>query len=210
MRAGEHACVRAGEHTRAAAERRGSDLVRASPQDFLHTDVIPGLSYQIVIVFLFVTPVQFYFGLPFYSKAWASLKHGAANMDVLVVLGTSVAYFYSVFFTVLSIRTAGDVGRDNACFETSAMLINFMLLGRYLETCAKGRASEAVSQLLTLQPPTALKILGGQAGLGSTEQTEEVPAASLVPGDVVKVTARAHPTTPAHMAVARGEQTGTR
>ena len=85
-----------------------------------------------ILVILFVTPVQFIFGLPFYRKAFSALRHGSANMDVLVVLGTTVAYPYSLYFTVYSIRTAGAVGRENLCFETSAMLINFMLLGRGL------------------------------------------------------------------------------
>ena len=165
-------------------------LPNAGPQpvrNLLAHDLIPGLSVQIVVVFLCVTPVQFWFGLPFYRKAWSAIKSGAANMDVLVVLGTTVAYVYSIVFTLLSIRTAGAVGRDNACFETSAMLINFMLLGKYLETSAKGRASEAVSQLLTLQPPTALKVKGGQEGMGKAEVLEEVDASSLLQADVVKV-----------------------
>jgi len=168
----------------------------------LHRDVIPGLSVQVLLVFAFVTPVQFYYGLPFYRKAWSALKHGSANMDVLVVLGTTVAYLYSLFFTILSISTAGAVGRNDTCFETSAMLINFMLLGKYLETSAKGRASEAVSQLLNLQPPTALKVVGGQDGLGVSEVLEEVPAASLLPGDVVKVLPGA--TVPADGVVVQG------
>jgi Cu+-exporting ATPase len=171
-------------------------------QDFLAQDVIPGLSVTVVLVVAFVTPVQFYFGLPFYRKAWSALKHGATNMDVLVVLGTSVAYVYSLFFTFLSISTAGSVGRDDTCFETSAMLINFMLLGKYLETSAKGRASEAVSQLLSLQPPTALKVQGGQSGLGTAEVIDNVPAASLLPGDVVKVLPGA--TVPADGVVVQG------
>ena len=132
-------------------------------------------------------------------------------MDVLVVLGTSVAYFYSVFFTVLSVSYPGEVAADNTCFETSAMLITFMLLGRYLEAAAKGRASEAVSKLLTLQPPTALKVVGGVAkmgqgagqGAGQPEQTVEVDAASLVPSDVAKVLPGG--TIPADGVVVQGE-----
>ena len=165
-------------------------LPAAGPEpvkEFLAYDVIPGLSIEMILVILFVTPVQFIFGLPFYRKAFSALRHGSANMDVLVVLGTTVAYLYSLYFTVYSIRTAGAVGRENLCFETSAMLINFMLLGRYLETSAKRRASEAVSQLLTLQPPSALRVIGGQSAMGKSELLEDVAAAKLVPQDVVKV-----------------------
>jgi Cu+-exporting ATPase len=168
----------------------------------IERDVIPGLSVEIIVVFLCVTPVQFGFGLPFYRRAYTALKHGSANMDVLVVLGTTVAYIYSVFFTLLSIHTGGTVGRNNACFETSAMLISFMLLGKYLETSAKGKASEAVSKLLTLQPPTALRVEGGEGGMGSSEVVSEVAASSLVPGDVVKVVPGA--TIPADGVVVQG------
>jgi len=156
-------------------------------KDFLHQEPIDGLSAQVILLFLLVTPVQFGFGAPFFKKAFLALKAGAANMDVLVVLGTSVAYFYSVFFTILSIHTHGEVGADNTCFETSAMLITFMLLGKYLETAAKGRASEAVSKMLTLQPPTALKVMGGEAKIGEAEVIKEVDVNTLIPNDVVKV-----------------------
>ena len=125
----------------------------------------------------------------------------------LALSGTSVAYFYSLFFTILSIRSGGRVGEDNTCFETSAMLITFMLLGKFLETAAKGRASEAVSKLLTLQPPTALKVVGGEAAVIAKDKTpeavEEVPAASLLPTDVVKVFPGA--TIPADGIVVAGE-----
>jgi len=159
----------------------------AGLKQWFRYEPIDGLTMQVILLFILVTPVQFGFGAPFFRKAFKALKAGAANMDVLVVLGTSVAYFYSVFFTALSIRTHGKVGSDNTCFETSAMLITFMLLGKYLETAAKGRASEAVSKMLTLQPPTALKVVGGEGAIGEGEVTEEVDVNMLVPGDVAKV-----------------------
>ena len=83
------------------------------------------------------------------------------------------------------------------------MLITFMLLGKYLETAAKGRASEAVSKLLTLQPPTALKVRGGEQGIGASEVVEEVDAQTLLPDDVVKVLPGA--TIPADGIVVKGE-----
>ena len=66
-------------------------------------------------------------------------------MDVLVVLGTSTAYAYSIFFTLLSISTGGGVGSENSCLESSAMLIMFMLLGKYLEASAKRKTSEVIN-----------------------------------------------------------------
>ena len=87
---------------------------------------------------------------------YAALSHGATNMDVLVALGSSAAYFYSLTFTVLSITSEGLQGENKQCFETSAMLITFILAGKSLEATARGKASEAMTALLTLQPPTAL------------------------------------------------------
>ena len=83
---------------------------RRPQRDYLNSDIIPGLSIQVTLLFILVTPVQFGYGWPFFKKAYKALKAGAANMDVLVVMGTSVAYFYSVFFTILSIHSAGRVG----------------------------------------------------------------------------------------------------
>jgi len=134
---------------------------------FLMTPIIPGLDWGTLLVLALVTLVQFGFGWPFFVRAYKSLVTGAANMDVLIVMGTSVAYLYSLFFLTLSIRSHGQLGTDNTCFETSSTLICFMLLGRFLEAAAKGRASEAISRLITLQPRTALRVAGGEAALNT-------------------------------------------
>ena len=123
---------------------------------------------------LLATAVQFSAGLAFYRGAWASLKNRSANMDVLVALGTSAAYFYSLLahFGLLG------PGRE-VFFETSAMLIAFIRLGKYLETRARGKAGEALKKLLRLQADKACLV---------TEQGEkEVPASILREGDVVLV-----------------------
>eukprot|EP00900_Chrysochromulina_parva_P014690 jgi/Chrpa1/23221/Chrysochromulina_OHIO_Genome00011452-RA len=169
---------------------------------FLMTPIIPGLDWGTLLVLALVTLVQFGFGWPFFVRAYKSLVTGAANMDVLIVMGTSVAYLYSLFFLTLSIRSHGQLGTDNTCFETSSTLICFMLLGRFLEAAAKGRASEAISRLITLQPRTALRVAGGEAALntalggsshGALEEVtaqhgalEEVPAGSLMPRDTAQ------------------------
>ncbi|KOO24505.1 copper-transporting ATPase [Chrysochromulina tobinii] len=196
---------------------------------FLMTPIIPGLDWGTLLVLALVTLVQFGFGWPFFVRAYKSLVTGAANMDVLIVMGTSVAYLYSLFFLTLSIRSHGQLGTDNTCFETSSTLICFMLLGRFLEAAAKGRASEAISRLITLQPRTALRVAGGEAALntalggssrGALEEVpagslmprdaqhgalEEVPAGSLMPRDVVKVLPGA--IVPADGVVVAGEST---
>ena len=123
---------------------------------FLGTLVTPGLPLSTVFLFLLVTPVLFGFGYPFFRRAAASLRAGSANMDVLVVLGTSVAYVYSVFFTCLSIRTQGTVGVDSTCFETAAMLITFMLFGKFLEVrCSPLRLSPPLPVLAPSRQPIA-------------------------------------------------------
>ena len=148
----------------------------------LSVSVLPGLDVSVLLLWILTTPVQFGFGLRFYRSAYAelshgatnllglhadcmliasliryaALSHGATNMDVLVALGSSAAYFYSLTFTVLSITSEGLQGENKQCFETSAMLITFILAGKSLEATARGKASEAMTALLTLQPPTAL------------------------------------------------------
>lgn len=94
----------------------------------------------------FATIVQFYSGYPFYRGAYHNLKTGGANMDVLVSLGTSAAYFYS-FYNMFQ--------HKDLYFETSATLITLVLLGKFLEARATAKASDAIKKLLNLIPPTA-------------------------------------------------------
>jgi len=116
--------------------------------------------------------VQFIAGAPFYKGAWHALRNGSANMDVLVALGTSAAYFYSLV-AVLVLRSA------HLYFEVSAILITLILLGKYLEALAKGRTSEAIRKLIGLQPRTARVVRSGAE--------MEVPIAEVSVGDIVLV-----------------------
>jgi len=123
---------------------------------------------------LLATAVQFSAGLAFYRGAWASLVNRSANMDLLVALGTSAAYFYSLaaYFGFLG-------SRQGVFFETSAMLIAFIRLGKYLEARARGKAGEALKKLLHLQADSAHLV---------TETGEEdIPASILRVGDLVMV-----------------------
>ncbi|MGE5381421.1 MAG: heavy metal translocating P-type ATPase [Methylocystaceae bacterium] len=114
--------------------------------------------------------VQFIAGAPFYSGAYHALINKSANMDVLVALGTSAAYFYSLG-SVLS------MSHPHLYFEVSAILITLILLGKYLEARAKGRTSDAIRKLIGLQPKTARVIRG--------DKETEIPVAELIVGDVV-------------------------
>jgi Cu+-exporting ATPase len=91
------------------------------------------------------TPVQFWAGRRFYRGAWGALKHGQANMNTLVVMGTSAAYLYSAVAAVAPGLFAA--GRADVYFDTSALIVTLILLGRLLEARAKGRTNEAIKKL---------------------------------------------------------------
>ncbi|GAB3290458.1 heavy metal translocating P-type ATPase [Pseudidiomarina andamanensis] len=123
------------------------------------------------------TPVQFIIGWQFYKGSYTALRGGAANMDVLVALGTSAAYFYSVYLAAFASK---QVIHGGLYFETSAVLITLILLGKWFEARAKGRSSAAIKQLLNLQPKQALR----ERNDGETEQ---VNVAELKLGDVIHI-----------------------
>ncbi|HLA44342.1 MAG TPA: heavy metal translocating P-type ATPase, partial [Aggregatilineales bacterium] len=102
------------------------------------------------------TPVQFYVGWDYYSGTYKSLRNGAANMDVLVAIGSSVAYFYSVLI-VLGYMHLGH----HLYFETAAVIITLIVVGKVLEARAKGKTSEAIKALIGLQPKTARIVRDG-------------------------------------------------
>jgi Cu+-exporting ATPase len=105
------------------------------------------------------TPVQFYVGWDYYIGAWRALRAGSPNMDVLVALGSSVAYFYSVVITILlsteQAMSLHMLGAHHVYFETAAVIITLIVLGKLLEVRAKGRTSEAIKKLIGLRPKTA-------------------------------------------------------
>ncbi|MGD8738055.1 MAG: heavy metal translocating P-type ATPase, partial [Anaerolineae bacterium] len=119
------------------------------------------------------TPVQFYVGWDYYVGGFKSLRAGSANMDVLVAMGSSAAYFYS-----LAVLLLPNIG-GHVYFETSAMIITLIKLGKMLESRAKGRTSEAIKKLMGLRPKTARVIRDGAE--------VQVPIESVALGDVVLV-----------------------
>ncbi|MVP00310.1 heavy metal translocating P-type ATPase [Paenibacillus lutrae] len=137
---------------------------------------------------ILATPVQFYVGRQFYVGAYKSLRNKSANMDVLVALGTSAAYFYSLFLTVQWALNPADAHHGPAMYyETSAVLITLVILGKLFEGLAKGRTSEAIKTLMGLQAKTALVIRDGEE---VTIPVEEVLAGDHVlvkPGEKVPV-----------------------
>ena len=145
---------------------------------------VHGISVAHLIEWTLTTPIQFGIGRRFYVSAYKSLRHGGANMDVLVSLGTSAAYFYSVLAIVVGIANA-DFRANKLFFETSAMLITFILLGKLLETIAKGRTSAAIQELMQLQPSTATLVEVDASGQVTRETDIDVDLIAV--GDRVKV-----------------------
>lgn len=118
---------------------------------------------------LLATPVQFWIGRRFYIGGWHSLRSGGANMDVLIALGTSMAYFFSAVVTAFALD-------QHVYFEASAAIITLVLLGKLMEARAKGKTSEAIEALIRLQPKTARIERNGEI--------LEVPASSLQVNDI--------------------------
>ena len=122
--------------------------------DFGSFEIISGLFLGDVICLFLTVPVQFGIGRRFYKSAYKSVKHGSPTMDVLVVLGTSAAFGFSVFAMLVSLLCPPHT-RPNTIFDTSTMLITFITLGRWLENRAKGQTSRALSRLMSLAPSMA-------------------------------------------------------
>jgi Cu+-exporting ATPase len=137
------------------------------------------------------TPVQFYTGWDYYTGGWKSLKNGSANMDVLVAMGSSVAYFYS-----LAVLLYSPIG-EHVYFETSAVIITLIKLGKMLEARTKGRTGGAIRKLMGLRPKTATILEDGKE--------KEIPLSQVKVGDVVIV----HPgeSIPVDGVVLEGEST---
>lgn len=129
------------------------------------------------------TPVQFIIGSRFYVGSYRALCRGSANMDVLITLGTNAAYFYSVYIVLRAATSPDFDGTD--FFETSSMLITFILLGKYLEILAKGKTSEAIAKLKHLAPETAtLLTLDGH---GNVIREVEISSELIQKNDVIKI-----------------------
>ena len=134
------------------------------------------------------TPVQFVCGARFHRGALAALRRGAANMDVLVSLGTSAAYFASLLSLLQCLATGHALAAD--FFDTSGMVITVVLLGKYLEAAAKGRTGDALARLMTLAPPTAVLLEaapGWDAATGDGAAERVIDAALVQRGDILRV-----------------------
>nr|XP_011754959.1 copper-transporting ATPase 2 isoform X2 [Macaca nemestrina] len=150
----------------------------------LDRNIIPGLSILNLIFFILCTFVQVLGGWYFYVQAYKSLRHRSANMDVLIVLATSIAYVYSLVILVVAVAEKAERS-PVTFFDTPPMLFVFIALGRWLEHLAKSKTSEALAKLMSLQATEATVVTLGEDNLIIRE--EQVPMELVQRGDIVKV-----------------------
>ena len=131
------------------------------------------------VMFILTTPVQIWLGWQFYRGTWRGLKHFSANMDTLVAVGTTAAYLYSIVATFLPGFFARAEIRPEVYYDTAAVILTLIILGRFLEARAKGQASEAIQKLLKLQAKTATVLKDGQE--------QKIPIEEVKTGDIVIV-----------------------
>ncbi len=138
------------------------------------------------LMFALATPVQFYVGWDYYVGGWKSLRNGAANMDVLVAMGSSVAYVYSIVVTVALMLGTTAAG-EHVYFETAALIITLIKLGKLLEVKAKGETSAAIKELMGLQPKTARVVRDGAEVDVPIEQVDVDDMVLVRPGERIPV-----------------------
>ncbi|MBD2446949.1 copper-translocating P-type ATPase [Nostoc sp. FACHB-152] len=145
----------------------------------LNLPFIPAWLHNPWLQLVLTTPVQFWCGYSFYANTWKAFKRHAATMDTLIVLGTSAAYFYSLFATLVPGFFIAQGLSPDIYYETAAIVVTLILLGRLFENRAKGQTSEAIRKLIGLQAKTARLIRNGQE--------IDIPIEQVKIGDVVLV-----------------------
>src|SRR5690625_3237776 len=142
--------------------------------DFMY---VPVLFTNPLFQFTITLPIQFIIGYHFYERAWQAIKNRYVNMDVLVVLSTSTAFFYSHYLTFTSIHDLTHTSSIVLYYETCAFIITFILLGQLLEAKTKIKTTKALTQLYELQTKHATLYKNGE--------TSQTPVEQLIPGDII-------------------------
>ncbi|WP_338656988.1 heavy metal translocating P-type ATPase (plasmid) [Sporosarcina psychrophila] len=154
--------------------------------EFLSFIYLPNILMNPLVQLALATPVQFIVGAQFYKGAFNALRNKSANMDVLVVLGTSAAYFYSLYLT-LEWMKAGSTGMPELYFEAAAVIITLIVLGKLFEVRAKGKTSQAIQKLLGLQAKTARVLRDGVEKEVPIEEVEAGDTILVKPGEKIPV-----------------------
>jgi len=159
-------------------------ILAATIMALMWTPFFTGKPY---LLWALATPVQFWAGWRFYRGTWGALRHRTADMNTLIAVGTSAAYFYSMVAVLFpGLFTIGGL-EPHLYFDTSAMIITLILLGRFLEARARGQTSEAIKKLIGLQPKTALVIRDGKETEISIEDVQAGDLIMVRPGERVPV-----------------------
>ncbi|KAF2072135.1 hypothetical protein CYY_006554 [Polysphondylium violaceum] len=161
-------------------------LVPIKSITFFHKQIVPGFPVEALINMVLATPVQFISGFNFYKNSWAALKNFHGNMDLLVAVGSTCAYVYSLISVFMGIADSDFEAMH--FFETSASLITFIILGRWLENIAKGNTSSAIVKLMNLQSKESVLVNVNTSNGGFQVTGEEIIPSNLIQfGDHLKV-----------------------
>lgn len=147
------------------------------------------MPYANLVMWALATPLVFYFGSTFFTQAWKQIRHGNANMDVLVALSTGVAYIFSVFNWIFSDYWHSQGIHAHVYFEAAGLVIAFVLLGRWLEASARFRTSAAIRQLMNLRPDEVWIVQDGKEMKVALSSVAKGDLLRIRPGDKIPVDA---------------------